>query len=270
MRGGYSLDPVDVTKRVAEGLLVMSGLLLLLASESLGFQNQPNQNGIAPPHLQWLYGNNYKPGQFGSGKGAGPRSITVTGLTKNAASEKKDPSPGLYDYIDIMKELNKQSSKKRIEIQVGDQLYRFKNPYRDSADTLQFQLAERMYDDIRECDTDICNIAENTGFKATNIKKVKDHLFYNKHYLDRYAEFDPYGLDPIKYKCFDGNLEQALAWKRLETGTFNQNDLTWVKHEYAERHHELKYDSGYAEAHERAQSLYDGSPWKYDDSLWKK
>jgi len=38
-------------------------------------------------------------------------------------------------------------------------------------------------------------------------------------------------------------------------------DITWIKHEFAERHHELKYGSGYSEAHDRAQSRYDGHPW---------
>ena len=27
-------------------------------------------------------------------------------------------------------------------------------------------------------------------------------------------------------------------------------------------HHELKYDSGYSEAHERAQNSYEGYPWE--------
>lgn len=48
---------------------------------------------MVPPHLQWLYGNSYQPGQFGYGKGDGPRSITVTGITQNARSDKKSPSP---------------------------------------------------------------------------------------------------------------------------------------------------------------------------------
>ena len=38
--------------------------------------------------------------------------------------------------------------------------------------------------------------------------------------------------------------------------------LLWIKHECAERHHELKYDSGYTEAHERAQSRSEGYPWE--------
>ena len=66
----------------------------------------------------------------------------------------------------------------------------------------------------------------------------------------------------IERKRFDAALDQALAWKRLETGTHIQDDVTWIKHECAERHHELKYDSGYTEAHERAQSRYDGYPWE--------
>ena len=61
---------------------------------------------------------------------------------------------------------------------------------------------------------------------------------------------------------FDPNLQQALAWKRLETGTHTQDDVTWIKHECAERHHELKYGSGYNEAHNRAQTRFDGAPWE--------
>lgn len=58
-----------------------------------------------------------------------------------------------------MKELAKQSSHNRIEIQVGDQIYMFKNTYHQNADELQFILAEKIYDSIRECDTDVCGVA---------------------------------------------------------------------------------------------------------------
>jgi len=92
--------------------------------------------------LQWLYGNQRPGNHFGYGKGAGPRSIPVTGLTQNAGSEKKGPSSGSYNYIDVMKKLNKQSSNNSIKIQVGDPIYMFKNPYRKNADELQFKLAE--------------------------------------------------------------------------------------------------------------------------------
>ena len=248
LRGGSFIDVV-----AALGLI---GAMIILLTNDWGLAFQPNPHAIVPPHLQWLYGNNYQPGQFGYGKSAGPRSITVTGLARNAGSEKKDPSSGSYNYIDVMKKLEKQSSNNSIEIQVGDQIYRFKNPSRKNADELQFKLAEKIYDSIRKSDTDICDIAENLGFKADNIKNVKDHVFYNEHDLDHY------GPDEIEHKRFDATLEQALAWKRLEAGIHTQDDVTWIKHECAERHHELKYDSGYSEAHERAQSRYDGYLWE--------
>ena len=53
-----------------------------------------------------------------------------------------------------------------------------------------------------------------------------------------------------------------MQQKRLETGIHTQDDITWIKHECAERHHELKYGSGYSEAHNRAQSRFDGAPWE--------
>ena len=126
---------------------------------------------------------------FGYGKGAGPRSITVTGATQNAGSDKKQPSSGSWNYIDVMRELDKQSNKKIITIEVADQVYSIKTSYGDNAQELSEKLADQMYDSIRESDTDICDIAENLGFKAENIKKVKDHVFYNEHDLDRYSSY---------------------------------------------------------------------------------
>ena len=196
---------------IAAALGIIGVIIILLTNDSsLAFQ--PNPNAIIPPHLQWLYGNQSPGNHFGYCKEAGPRSITVTGLTQNAGSEKKDPSSGSWDYKEVMRELNKQSNKKIITIQVAKQTYNIKNSYGDSAYELSDNLAEQIYDFIRECDTDICDIAQNLGFKADNIKNVKDHVFYNEHDLDRY------GPDQIEHKRFDPTLSQALAWKRLEAG----------------------------------------------------
>lgn len=82
-----------------------------------------------------------------------------------------------WDYVDVMKELAKQSSNNRIKIQVGDQIYIFKKTYSQNPDELQFILAEKIYDSIRECDTNICTVAENLGFKSDNIKNVKIMYF---------------------------------------------------------------------------------------------
>ena len=85
---------------------------------------------------------------------------------------------------------------------------------------LQSILAEKIYDSIRESDTDSSDIPSNLVFKVDNIKNVKDHIFYNEHNLDRY------GPNEIEHKCFDAVLEQALVWKRLELGIHGQNDVT--------------------------------------------
>lgn len=65
-------------------------------------------------------------------------------MTQNAGSDKKDPSRNSWNYIDVMKKLDKQSINPRIEIQIGDKIYIFKNPYRHSAKELQFKLAEKI------------------------------------------------------------------------------------------------------------------------------
>ena len=239
---------------MAAGLAIIAAIIIL-ANNANGFQPNPHVN--VPPHLQWFYGNNYQPGQFGYGKGVGPRSITVTGMTQNAGSEKKYPSSGSWDYKEVMRELDRQSSKKRIDVQVGDQIYRFKNPSRKNADELQFKLAEEIYDSIRECDTDICDIAENLGFKADNIKNVKDHIFYKEHELDQYASL---GEKP-EHKKFDPNLKQALAWERFKDGIPTKEDIEWLRHEFVEQAYESKNNAGYRDSHKYAQSRYNGDPW---------
>jgi hypothetical protein len=248
LRGGDIQD-------LGAGLVIFIIIITVLNNIS-GFQLPPEP--ILPPHLQWLYENQQPSNHFGYGKYAGPRSLTVTGLTQNAGSEKKEPSSGSYNYIDLMKELKKQSHKKKIDIQVGNQLYTIQNSDRENIKELSYVLAEKIYDSIRKSDTDICDIASNLGFKTDNIKNVKDHIFYNEHDLDTYP------AEKIEHKRFDAILEQALAWKRLETGTHKQDDLTWIKHECAERYYELKHNSGYSKAHKRAESHYNGYPWEKD------
>jgi len=48
--------------------------------------------------------------------------------------------------------------------------------------------SDELYDAIRANSLDVSRIAENTGIKAHNIQKVKDHVFYNKHLLDKYVD----------------------------------------------------------------------------------
>ena len=148
LRGGDFVD-------VVEGLAIAAAFIIMLAAINQANAFVPNPYVIVPPHLQWLYGNNYKPGQFGYGKGVGPRSITVIGLTQNAGSEKKHPSSGSWDYKEVMRELERQSSKRSIDIQVGDLIHTLKNPYHEGPYELGDKLADQIYESIRESDTEI-------------------------------------------------------------------------------------------------------------------
>jgi hypothetical protein len=121
LRSGSFIDVV-----AALGLI---GAMIILSTNDWGLAFQPNPNAIIPPHLQWLYGNEKPGNHFGYGKGAGPS--TVPGMTQNAGSDKKQLSSSSWDYKEVMKTLERQSSKKRIDIQVGDRIYTIKNPYRE-------------------------------------------------------------------------------------------------------------------------------------------
>lgn len=70
--------------------------------------------------------------------------------------------------------------------------------------------ADDLYDAIRAGDTDIGAIAQNTGIKPENIRKVKEHVFYNEHLLDRYVDLG----EPAVVARFDSNLAQAEATGR--------------------------------------------------------
>ncbi len=113
-----------------------------------------------------------------------------------------------------------------------------------------------IYDAIRVSGTDVSAIA-STGIKPQNIQKVKDHVFYNEHLLDRYVD---YGI-PADRARFDSDLTQANAWFRLESGTHTQADINWLIHETAERWFELKHNSGYSAAHNAAEKRWPENPW---------
>ncbi|MGE8453636.1 MAG: hypothetical protein ACN6OP_24115, partial [Pseudomonadales bacterium] len=117
--------------------------------------------------------------------------------------------------------------------------------------------ADAMYDLIRRSSDDVKAISANTGIKLVNINKVKDHVFYREHLLDMYVEYNI----PARLQRFDSDLNQAMAWRRLESGEFTKNDITWLKHEMAERWYELRHNSGYNAAHRVAEKKWSGSPW---------
>lgn len=159
-------------------------------------------------------------------------------------------------YADIRRELDSQKNKKTAVVEIYGKTYVIKNP---EPLTREDTLAEELYNSIRASDTDIAAIAKNLDYKETNIKKCKEHIFYRSHYLDRYKG------EKVEYRRFDADLRQALAWKRLEQGCGTKEDIEWLKHEFAESHHEEKFNAGYNESHNRAQKRYDGKPWNDDE-----
>lgn len=113
--------------------------------------------------------------------------------------------------------------------------------------------ADDAYDAIRASTTDVNSIARNTGIKPSNIQKVKDHVFYQEHLLDRYVDLG----EPGVMQRFDSDLAQANAWKRLEEGSHTPADVQFLRHETAESYLMRKWnDPSYNRAHNRAQQTY--------------
>ena len=159
------------------------------------------------------------------------------------SNQENDDTTSL-NYRRIRNELEEKRSQSVVNINVGGKVFNIKNQDRLDADHLSGKLADQLYDDIRECDTDISKIAKNINYKAENVRRIKDHVFIDVHILDKYKDL---GEEP-EVKQFDPSLRQALAWKRLEAGVHTPDDVTWLKHEMAESHHEKKFDSGYFES----------------------
>ena len=112
--------------------------------------------------------------------------------------------------------------------------------------------ADELYDAIRADKTDVAEIAKNTGIKPQNIQKVKDHLFYNEHLLDRYADQG----EPAVMARFDSDLGIAKAWERLRAGNFTDADMQLLRHEAAEANRMRSWGPGYSRAHDAAESRF--------------
>jgi hypothetical protein len=99
----------------------------------------------------------------------------------------------------------------------------------------------------------VAAIARHTGMKPGNIQRVKQHLFYAEHLLDRYVEV---GV-PAERRRFDSDLGIANAWKRLEQGHATAADRQLLRHEAAEAFlMRWWHDPSYHRAHTRAQRRF--------------
>lgn len=100
--------------------------------------------------------------------------------------------------------------------------------------------------------TDVGDIARSTGYKPSNIQRVKDHLFNNEQLLDSYVDL---GVPAYRGR-FDSDIGIADAWRRLESGSHSRADLQLLKHETAEAWHMRNVSESYKAAHGAAQKRY--------------
>lgn len=116
-----------------------------------------------------------------------------------------------------------------------------------------FDGAEIAYDRIRRLTGDVSEIARHTGYKQTNILKVKRHLFLKIHLLDRY---------PPPYRArFDAHPNIVAAWNRLRTGLGTDLDRMLLRHEIAEAWYMRNVAPGYDRAHTYVQARFPAPEW---------
>lgn len=105
------------------------------------------------------------------------------------------------------------------------------------------RLAEKIYSEIRTSRLDSKKIAENIGIPEFQVRRIKEHIFFNKHQLD-------HGLG---VRRFHPDIQIAEAWKRLESGVHTELDLLIIKHEHFECRFEGIFKTNYRIAHEAAE-----------------
>jgi len=118
--------------------------------------------------------------------------------------------------------------------------------------------ANLFYDEVRKRTGDIEKIAHNTGFSVEDVKKIKDHMFFNKYDLDR--------NEPSR---FDPDYDQSVSWQRLSEGkNIQEMDIVMLKHEIMEYGLMVEQGMSYREAHDLTELEYSYS--KYVKELDKK
>ena len=118
----------------------------------------------------------------------------------------------------------------------------------NDAEKAWFEWAPKKYDEIRKWTDDVKKIAKNTGWPESKIQRIKNHMFYDKHELDR-------GI-----MRFDPSPDQAAAWDRLYKGDFIKNDIQLLGHEYFESGYERTFKVNSRTAHDATQRPK-GRPW---------
>ena len=109
--------------------------------------------------------------------------------------------------------------------------------------------AKMYYEQIRKRKSDIESIARNTCFSIEDIRKIKEHIFFNEYDL---GDEVPSRFDPL--------YDIAVSWQRLINGSdIKEMDIILLKHELFE--YELMNEQGmdYKAAHKIAEQSYNYS-----------
>jgi hypothetical protein len=99
--------------------------------------------------------------------------------------------------------------------------------------------ASRYYEEIRNRIGDIDAIAQNSGFSAQDVQKIKEHVFFNEYDL---GENEPERFAP--------DYHMSLSWQRLIDGkSVEKMDIILLNHELMERDLMINKGLTYREAH---------------------
>ena len=108
--------------------------------------------------------------------------------------------------------------------------------------------AERYYGLVRSMRTDCRRIAENTGFREEDIRRIKNHVFYAEHEL----------YDGEKGRFYP-SYYMAQSWQRLIDGrNIFEQDIILLNHEFLESVLESEGFVSYV-AHSLAEKVYNYS-----------
>ena len=131
---------------------------------------------------------------------------------------------------------------------IHDILYtgaRIVDPSSDEAE----EFAQMYYREIRSFSTDCRKIAENTGIEESEIRKIKQYLFFEGGYIDSYTK---------EFKHFMPDCAIAQSWQRLMLGDIKKHDYTLINHELYEM--KIKNENpniSHTDAHTLATRKYD-------------
>ena len=115
-------------------------------------------------------------------------------------------------------------------------------------DATHWDEAERVYNTIRSTD-DVATIAKNIGWRESRVARVKNHLFHEQHILD------------VGVSRFDADPYIVNAWRRLQEGVHNANDVRLMNHELFESRFERMFRVNYRTAHDAA--IRSGRTWEW-------